>query len=200
MCEKKKRKKRTSQIRTCNPSPLLSSDLAGVLTRFSLRTEVRKGHGRGEGTRERQRERERERGREGENKMEEWPGAGGWWMREGSLEEEEGVHGNASSAFCSAPMEEQLLISGWTWGEPRNKTPIWSGAPQVSRRNPGVSGITIPAPPPARLADHTSSQRLDGDCHPTKPDVTEPTKWTPTHCKMAWLCLRASLYVINIFL
>lgn len=58
------------------------SDLAGVLTRFSLHTEVRKGHSRGKRARERQRERERARVRErekeeGENKMEEWPGAGG---------------------------------------------------------------------------------------------------------------------------
>ncbi|TNN62368.1 hypothetical protein EYF80_027379 [Liparis tanakae] len=47
---------------TCNPSPVLSSDLAGVLTRFSLRTEVRKGHGR-ERERENVREGTRERGR-----------------------------------------------------------------------------------------------------------------------------------------
>ncbi|CAL8315442.1 unnamed protein product [Boreogadus saida] len=47
--------------------------------------------------------------------MEEGPGDGGWrWVEfwGGAV----GGHGNASSAFCSAPMEEQLLISGRTDG------------------------------------------------------------------------------------
>lgn len=35
-----------------------------------------------------------------------------------------GVHGTTSTAFCSAPMEEQLLISGWNWGRPGTKPPF----------------------------------------------------------------------------
>lgn len=77
MCIKKQT---NSHIRTSKPRPLLLSDLADVLTRFSLRTKVNKGHAQGEGTSEHQRKKERERER-AQNGGVAWR-RGGWNLEE----------------------------------------------------------------------------------------------------------------------
>lgn len=58
--------------------------------------------------------------REGERERTKWRSGLAW--RRGGQYEGGGTGGGEAfiempPAFCSAPMEEQLLISGWTWGE-----------------------------------------------------------------------------------
>lgn len=88
-------------------------------------------------------------------------------------------------------------------GEARNKTTIWSGTPQVSRRNPEVSGITVVAPPPACWEDHTSTLclnlRVTSSQHHALNGRNLSNKRIERYSKRAWLCLQGSLCVINIF-